>query len=337
MAHIDEFELNMDMAEGWVGAPDYSLDEKVLGPRFDSPPWSLLYLKHQHDGPFWRDRVRPLSEITIPSFLIGGLQDGYRDNVPDMLMKSKAPIKAIVGPWNHSFPNDADFGPRVEWRDQAVRWFDYWLKGRDTGVQDDPRLVIYMQHWHPPDPNLQDVPGEWRREDVWPPKEREDHDFLPAERITRWRDSAAVRATHQLKYVPTIGVEAGFWWGELLSDPRPVDAFSLVYDSAPLENEVAILGRPHALLQASATAPLADWFARLSDVAPDGTVTQITGAGINGAQRESMSEPRDLEPGKVYPLDIEMHLTSWVFPKGHRIRVAISNALWPMMLPTPYT
>src|SRR5208282_11307 len=96
-------------------------------------------------------------------------------------------------------------------------------------------------------------------------------------------------------------------------------------------------GRPHALLRASATAPLADWFARLSDVAPDGTVTQITGAGINGAQRDSMSEPRDMEPGKVYPLDIEMHLTSWVFPKGHRIRVAISNALWPMILPTPYS
>jgi hypothetical protein len=75
----------------------------------------------------------------------------------------------------------------------------------------------------------------------------------------------------------------------------------------------------------------------LSDVAPDGTVTQITGAGINGAQRDSMSEPRDLERGKIYPLDIEMHLTSWVFPKGHRIRVAISNALWPMMLPTPYS
>jgi hypothetical protein len=115
-----------------------------------------------------------------------------------------------------------------------------------------------------------------------------------------------------------------------------VDAFSLVYDSAPLDSELAILGRPHALLQASATAPLADWFARLSDVAPDGTVTQITGAGINGAQRESIAEPRDLEPGKVYPLDIQMHLTSWVFPRGHRIRVAISNALWPMVLPTPY-
>jgi predicted acyl esterase len=336
IAHIDEFELNMDMAEGWVGAPDYSLDERTLGPRFDSPPWSLLYLKHQHDGPFWRDRVRPLSEITIPSFLIGGMQDGYRDNVPDMLMKSKAPIKAIVGPWNHSFPNEPDFGPQVEWRDQAVRWFDHWLKGHDTGVEHDPRLVIYMQHWHPPDPNLQNVPGEWRREDVWPPPDATAATFF-LQTNHMLAESAAAPDKHELKYIPSVGVEAGFWWGELLSDPRPVDAFSLVYDSAPLQDEVAILGRPHARLRASASAPLADWFARLSDVAPDGTVTQITGAGLNGAQRESMSEPRDLEPGKLYPLDIAMHLTSWVFPKGHRIRVAISNALWPMMLPTPYT
>jgi uncharacterized protein len=336
IAHIDEFELNMDMAEGWVGAPNYSLDERTLGPRFDAPPWSLLYLKHQHDGPFWRERVRPLSEIAIPSFLIGGMQDGYRDNVPDMLMQSKAPIRAIVGPWNHSFPNDADFGPRIEWRDQAVRWFDHWLKGRDTGVEQDPRLVIYMQHWHPPDPNLTNVPGEWRRLDTWPPADAKTTTFfMHANHMLA--DWVATPDSHQLKYIPSVGVEAGFWWGELLSDPRPVDAFSLVYDSAPLPEEVAILGRPHARLRASASAPLADWFARLSDVAPDGTVTQITGAGLNGAQRESMSEPRDLEPGKVYPLDIEMHLTSWVFPKGHRIRVAISNALWPMMLPTPYS
>jgi predicted acyl esterase len=336
MAHVDEFELNMDMAEGWTGAPDYTLDEKVLGPRFETPPWSLLYLKHQHDGPFWRERVRALKEITIPSFLIGGLLDGYRDNVTDMLMQASGPVKAIVGPWNHTFPNDAVPGPQIEWRNEAVRWFDHWLKGRDTGVEHDPRLVIYMQHWHPPDPTLENVPGEWRREDVWPPKDaRPSMLFLQSDHLLA--ETAAQADTHQLKYVPSIGVEAGFWWGELLSDVRPVDAFSLVYDSAPLRDDVAILGRPHALLRASATAPLADWFARLSDVAPDGTVTQITGAGMNGAQRDSMSEPRDLEPGRVYPLDIEMHLTSWVFPKGHRIRVAVSNALWPMMLPTPYS
>jgi predicted acyl esterase len=336
MAHIDEFELNMDMAPGMTGAPDYTLDEKVLGPRFDAPPWSLLYLQHQHDGPFWRSPVRPYSEIKIPCFVIGGLLDGYRDSITDMLQQTNAPLKAIVGPWNHTFPNDAVPGPQIEWRNEAVRWWDYWLKGRDTGVLQDPKLVIYMQHWHPPDPNLTNVPGEWRREDGWPPREMKKTTFFPQPNHTLEK-SAPPDDVHQLKYVPSVGVESGFWWGELLSDPRPVDAFSLVYDSAPLKEELAILGRPRALLQASATAPLADWFVRLSDVAPDGTVTQITGAGINGAQRRSMAEPRDLEPGKFYALDVTMHLTSWVFPKGHRIRLAVSNALWPMVLPTPYS
>jgi uncharacterized protein len=336
MAHVDEFELNMDMASGITGAPDYTLDEKVLGPRFDAPPWSLLYFKHQRDGPFWRSPVRPYSEIKIPCFVIGGLLDGYRDSVTDMLEQTKAPLKAIVGPWNHNFPHDAAPGPQIEWRTDAVRWWDYWLKGRDTGVLSDPKLMIYMQHWHPPDPNLENVPGEWHREDSWPPRDAKSSTmFLESDHALA--ESPAQKNVHQLKYVPSVGVESGFWWGELLSDPRPVDAFSLVYDSAPLEEEVAILGHPHALLQASATAPLADWFVRLSDIAPDGTVTQITGAGLNGAQRESMTDPKDLEPGKVYPLDITMHLTSWVFPRGHRIRLAISNALWPMVLPTPFS
>jgi len=335
MAHVDEFELNMDMAPAMTGAPDYTLDEKILGPRFEIAPWSLLYLKHQRDGPFWRSPVRPLSTIRVPSFLIGGMLDGYRDSIPAMLEQSRAPIRALIGPWNHTFPNEAVPGPAIEWREDAVRWWDHWLKGRDTGVLEDPRLVVYMQRWHSPDPNLTQVPGEWRGESVWPPRDASAIEFFPQPNHTLAR-SAPKRDLHHLKYVPSIGVEAGFWWGELLGDQRPVDAFSLVYDSAPLSAAMAILGQPRALLRASATAPQADWFARLSDVAPDGTVTQVSGAGLNGAQRDSMSQPRDLAPGRMYPIKIEMHLTSWVFPKGHRVRLSVSNALWPMVLPTPY-
>ena len=336
MMHFDEYELTMDLEPAITGAPDYTLDEKVLGARFDSQPWSLLYLKHQHDGSFWRSPVRPLSEIQIPCFLIGGLLDGYRDSIPRMLEQAKAPVKAIVGPWNHTFPHDAVPGPEIEWRDQAVRWFDYWLKGHDTGVLKDPKLVIYMRHWHLPDPNLQNIPGEWRREDGWPPPDmhpstlylQPNHTLNPA---------TPGSSIHELKYLSSVGAEGGFWWGELLTDQRSVDAFSLVYDSEPLQQDTAILGRPRALLRAAANARLADWFARLSDVAPDGTVTFVAGAGLNGAQRDSMTEPRDLEPGKSYLFDIEMHLTTWVFPKGHRIRLAVSNALWPMVWPTPYS
>jgi len=335
MMHVDEFELNMDMAPGITGAPDYTLDEKVLGPRFEATPWSLLYLKHQRDGEFWRAPVRSLEQITVPCFLIGGLADGYRDSIPRMLERVKAPVRALIGPWNHSFPNDADFGPRIEWREDAVRWWDYWLKGKNTGVLQDPRLVIYLRHYFPPDPNLENVPGEWRAEQTWPPLGTS-NSTLYLENSHGLSEKTSPDAVHQLKYIPSIGVEAGFWWGELLADQRPVDAFSLVYDSAPLDHDVAIIGRPHALLRAAADAPLADWFARLSDVAPDGSVTQITGAGLNGVQRESMTDPKPLVPGTFYPLDIEMHLTTWVFPKSHRIRVSVSNALWPMVLSTPY-
>jgi uncharacterized protein len=332
--HVDEFELTMDLDQGRPGAPDFSLDESVIGPRMDSPPWSLNYMKHQRDGAFWRAPLRPIETLEVPAFLIGGLQDGYRDSIPRMLEKVKSPLKAWIGPWNHGFPNGSDYGPMYEWRDQAVRWFDYWLKGRDTGVLQDPRVVIFQQHWHPPEPQPQDVPGEWRAE-TWPPA-----GLTPMTLYlqTDHRLSAGPPGSGRdlLRYTPSAGVEAGFWWGELLTDQRPVDAFSLTYDSEVLAEDTAILGLPRVSLRVAADARLADWFVRLSDVAPDGRVTMVTGAGINGAQRASPDKPEDLVPGKTYPLSLDLHLASWVFPQGHRIRIAISNALWPMNWPTPY-
>jgi uncharacterized protein len=332
--HVDEFELAMDLDQGPSGAPGFSVAESVIEPRMNSPPWSLNYMKHQRDGAFWRAPLRPIERLDVPAFLIGGLQDGYRDSIPRMLERVTAPIKAWMGPWNHNFPNGGDYGPLYEWRAEVVRWFDFWLKGRDTGVRHDPRLVVFLQHWHPPGSHPQEVPGEWRAE-TWPPRGlsattfylQPDHRLASEDRLT---------GSDQLLYVPSAGVEAGFWWGELVTDQRPVDAYSLTYDSETLGEELAILGRPRVRLQVAADAPLANWFARLSDVSPDGQVTLVTGAGINGAQRESMAQPEELEPGKVYPVSIDMHLASWVFPKGHRVRISISNALWPMLWPTPY-
>jgi predicted acyl esterase len=126
------------------------------------------------------------------------------------------------------------------------------------------------------------------------------------------------------------------WWGDVAHDQRGTDAYSLVYDSAPLEADLEILGLPQALLRVSATAPRANWFAKLSDVAPDGTVTQVAGAGFNGTHRASAREPMSIVPGETFDVAIDMHLTSWVFPKGHRIRLSVSNAQWPMLWPTPY-
>lgn len=339
LMHINAYEIAQDLDNARPGAPDFVIDEKYFRERFDTTPWLLKYKRQQRDGPFW-DRgslnVR-YDSIKVPTFVIGGWYDGYRDSVPRMLEHLEAPVKGIIGPWDHHNPNwvGAPYGPAIEWRHEAVRWFDYWLKDSDTGIMDEPRFAVYVRHWHPPDKNIGAIPGEWRWEEGW-----------PLERLQPWTlylhpnrtlvSSIPETATHHLRFIPSIGLEVGMWWGDLPPDQRPVDAYSLVYETEPLEKDLEILGMPRAILNASTDAPLAHWFVRLSDVAPDGTVTQVTGAGLNGAQRESAEDPKLLKPGRVYPLEIEMHFSSWTFPKGHRIRLAVNNAAWPMIWPTPY-
>jgi uncharacterized protein len=250
----------------------------------------------------------------------------------------KAPVKAIVGAWNHTYPDEPYPKPGFDWKPEVVRWFDQWLKDRNTGIMDEPRLAVYVRQWHPPGPYLDFAPGFWRYEDGWPIARIRDRVLYPVPDGSLAVEAPAA-ATAKLRYVPTTGVEAGgpvMWWGDVAPDQRPTDAFSLVYETPPLEEDLEILGLPKALLQVSADAPLVHWFARLNDVAPDGTVTLVTGAGQNGAHRDSARNPKALEPGRVFPLEIELHFTSWVFPKGHRIRLAVSNAQWPMIWPTPY-
>ncbi len=338
--HVDSWEMSQDLDNARPGAPDYLIDEDYFRDRFDTRPWMLTYKRQQRDGPFW-DRTAlktRYDSIRVPTFVIGGWYDGYRDSVPRMLQHLEAPVKAIVGPWSHFFPHDAEPQPRIEWRHEAVRWFDHWLKGRDTGILEEPRFAVYVRRWHPPGPVLAEVPGAWRFEEGWPIERIRERTLHPQPNHTL-AGGVPPRAVHQLRCVPTAGVEAGgpvMWWGDAAHDQRPTDAFSLVYDSEPLEEELEILGFPRVRLQASADAPLAHWFARLSDVAPDGAVTQVAGAGQNGAHRESARQPKPLEPGRPFALDIELHFTSWVFPKGHRIRLAIDNAQWPMFWPSPH-
>ena len=339
--HVDSWEMSMDLANAMPGAPDYVIDEAFFRDRFDTPPWMLTYKRQQRDGPFWdRTALKTRYEsIKIPTFVIGGWYDGYRDSVPRMLENMKSPVKAIVGPWSHAFPHDAYPKPQMEWRHEAVRWYDHWLKGKDTGIMSEPRFAVFVRRWHPPEPDLKEVPGEWRWEDGWPIARIQTRTLYPQPNHTLAAAAPPARAASRLRYVPTSGIEPGgpvMWWGDVAPDQRPTDAFSLVYDTDPLEEEVEILGLPHAVLNVAAYAPMAHWFARLSDVAPDGTVTLVAGAGFNGAHRESARDPKPLEPGRVVTLDIEMHFTSWVFPKGHRMRLAVGNAQWPMIWPSPY-
>jgi putative CocE/NonD family hydrolase len=338
--HVDSWEMSQDLANAMPGAPDYTIDERYFVQRFDRPPWGLTYKAQQRDGPFW-DRTTLKARydaIQIPTFVVGGWYDGYRDSVPRMLENMKAPVKAIVGAWNHTFPHEPYPKPGLEFRHEMTRWFDHWLKGRDTGIMEEPRLAVYVREWHPPGPHLETAPGQWRYEEGWPVARIRERVLFPGpDRSLSERAPAA--ASERLRYVPSRGVEIGgpvMWFGDVAPDQRPSDAFSLVYETPPLEADVEILGLPRALLQVSADSPHANWLARLGDVAPDGTVTLVAAAGQNGTHRVSARDPKPIVPGERFALEIEMHFTSWVFPRGHRMRFAVGNAAWPMLWPTPY-
>ncbi|MBT6210157.1 MAG: CocE/NonD family hydrolase, partial [Woeseia sp.] len=338
--HVDSWEMAQELGNARSGAPDYVIDDENFRNRFDTEPWMLTYKKQQRDGPFWdrasaRDKY---DQIKIPSFHIGGWYDGYRDSLPRMLANVDAPTKALIGPWSHAFPHDPYPNPGMEWRHDAVRWFDQFLKGEDTGILDEPSFAVYVREWHPPGPYLEYAPGYWRWEDGWPIDRLQQSRLYPQSNHTLSATQSS-DDVHKLRYVPSSGLEAGgpvMWWGDVAHDQRPTDAFSLVYDTDPLENETEILGFPTAKLKVSADAIRANWIVKVSDVAPGGTVTQVAGAAFNGTHRNSAREPEDVVPGEEFELDIEMHFTSWVFPVGHRIRMSVSNAQWPMLWPTPY-
>jgi putative CocE/NonD family hydrolase len=339
--HVDSYAMKLDLDNALPGAPDFLIDEDYFRDRFDRPPWLHLYKHQARDGPFW-DRTAPKAhydKIRIPTFLIGGLLDGYRDSIPRMLEHVQAPVKAIMGPWAHDWPNSAYPEPSIEWRREAVRWFDHWLKGEDTGIMAEPRFAVFVRNWHPPLTNLETVPGQWRWEEGWPIERIRMRSLYPgADRSLGDAVPAGPVRTQTLDYVPTSGAAAGgpvMWWGDPTPDQRPSDAHALVYETEPLAEDLEILGFPRAHLNVSSSAPVANWFARLSDVAPGGAVSLVAGAGFNGTHRESSRHPTPLVPGAEVALDIEMHFTSWVFPAGHRIRLAVSNAQWPMFWPTP--
>jgi len=336
--HTDSWMMSNDLYNALPGAPEFTLDEEWIKNRFNVEPSVYTYMRQQRDGPFW-DRASARGQyekIKVPGYHIGGWYDGYRNSLPRMLENVDAPVKALIGSWDHDTPHNAWHKPRIEWRHEAVRWFDQWLKGEDTGILDEPDFAVYVRDYYAPDPEIRQMPGHWRWEDSWP-IERIDHQDWYVDADHGLSVQVADEATHTMAYKPSVGLEGGgptMWWGSITPDQQPMDDYSLTYDSEPLDSRLEILGRPIAKLNVSADAPRANWVVRISDVAPDGQVTQVAGAAFNGTHRNSAREPEDIVPGEVFPLDIKLHFTSWVFPKGHRIRVAISNAQWPMLWPT---
>ena len=334
--HIDVYAHQIDTDNSMPQSPGYRIDEEYFRNRFDREPWIFTWLRQQQDGDFWRkESLKFKTPLEVPVYLIGGLLDGYRDFVTEVSETAKAPVIAEIGPWNHAWPEYGVPGPNYEWRAKALRWWDHWLKGIDNGILDEPGRTAFMRTGHAPATDLATLPGYWRCDGQWPVDGSSTRRLYPQTKRQLGDAPSAQGGVDRLRYRAGAGMAAGGWWGEQTGDMAADDAHSLVYDSAPLAEALEIMGTPQVRLRVAADAPFYQWTVRLEDVAPDGQVSLISGAAINPSQRFSRLEPEALIPGEPTTLSTPIHFTTWRFNPGHRIRLAVSNAQFPMIWPSP--
>jgi hypothetical protein len=146
-----------------------------------------------------------------------------------------------------------------------------------------------------------------------------------------------------LRSPQTTGLAAGEWCAyglgkvapEMPLDQRSDDAGSLVFDSEPLSEPLAVVGAPRVTLEFASDKPQAFVAVRLSDVAPDGSATRVAYGLLNLTHRDSHAEPTALEPGRRYRAEVALTEAAYLFAAGRRLRISVSTSYWPMVWPSP--
>jgi putative CocE/NonD family hydrolase len=311
---------------------------------------------------------------------IGGWYDiflaGTFNNFVELSKIKRTPQRILIGPWTHSgnsrpYAGDVAFGDAAAIGDFStdfhVRWFDHYLKGLPTGVENDAPLHLFVMgtgDGHKDADGRLFHGGYWRDANSWP---------LPATRVVPYyfhadgslspqkpseQRSSTTYTFDPAHPVPTIGggssarlKDGGYNQRE---DPRfppsqppylPLRARAdvVVFQTEPLAEDLEIIGPIKVMLYGSTNRTDTDFTAKLVDVYPPsddwpgGFDLNITDAIIRGRYRATRDHQVLLQPGTVYPFTIEPFPTANVFKKGHRIRVDISSSNFPRFDVNPNT
>lgn len=338
---IDEYILSINHLTGFMRSPDYVVDEEYFSDRFDREPWIFNYVRNNADSDFWRNGSLKwqYDKLNVPVYLVGGLFDGYRDTLPHALENATPPIRAILGPWPHAWPHSVTPGPSWEWREDASKWWSYWL-GENTNSKNPEfeanSFRFFLRSGLDALADSETLGGEWL-ESSWPisTSETSKRSLFPStDSSLALSVDSSTPTTTTLANNAGAGIELGEWWGELLPDMSAVDDDALVFDSKPLTESLILIGEPMVSLEAASNAADGNWIVRLEDVSPEGVVTKITGGAINGQLRNSRLQGQKLSPQQFYQFQVPLRMSTWTFQPGHRIRLAVSNSAFPMFWPS---
>ena len=302
-------------------------------------PWILHWLEHQSRDDYWRQGsvCEDYSKITIPVYAVSGWADNYSEAVPRLLAGLSGPRLGLIGPWAHSFPHSVTVEPAIGWLQEVVRWCDHWLKGRDTGIMDEPMLRAWMQDHVPPQTCYHERPGRWVGEDVWPSPRIQPQQMALGENGRLGGAGAGTASICSPLWVGLTAGEVGRYGeeAEWATDQREDDGGSLVFVSDPLSEPLEILGAPQLTLRFASDKPFALVSVRVNDVAPSGASTRVAIGHLNLCHRNGHGAPQALLPGRVETAVVDLDDIAHRFPAGHRIAVSISTVYWPIAWPSP--
>ncbi len=297
------------------------------------------------------------------------------DNYRGLSGKDSRPLQLIMGPWLHgnrnsTFAGDTSFGPAAplggnvteSWLSFRRDWFDRWLKSKENQVAAAPVVRLFVMGGGSGKRNAEgrlDHGGYWIEASDWPLPETEFKSYYIHENgslSTDMPETGAAPFAYDFdpkNPVPTIGgsltsgqpiFEGGgfdqregerFFGSRHPGLPLAARADILSFETAPLEDEIAVVGPIVVELHVSSDAPDTDFTAKLIDVYPPskdyptGYALNITDGVIRCRYRNSWEKPEPIATGEVFKVLIEPFATANRFAKGHRIRLDISSSNFP--------
>jgi predicted acyl esterase len=282
-------------------------------------PIMIDFLLNPNDGPFYWERsvYTKADRIKVPTYLGGPwypVLGFFASSAIDLYNRIKAPKKLWL--WDAM-----DYRPWKARHEEMLRWFDYWLKGIDTGIMKEPpvKFSIYGT-------------GQWREGDTWPPKE--------VTWIKLHLSSFNRLLEPQKFYQDALEYEEPDYFINKPWYISPKREY-VYYSTPPLVENLIIAGRPVLHLYAEIDRNDTTFKVDLIDEA-QGSTFNVTSAWLRASYREidqersteweirhKFTEKKPVKPGEIYEYVIQMGPTAYLFRAGHRIRVEISSTFDP--------
>jgi putative CocE/NonD family hydrolase len=278
---------------------------------------------------YWKKIEISVENIRVPTFVLEGWRGfSYREGF-QLYQRLRVAKKLLIGPWVHIWPSLTDVEP-INYVNDMVRWFDYWLKGRDNGITKEPPLSIYVMGG-----------GFWKYEHEWlPPGAKKSDYYLHSDGSLETEVDNSAK-TVGYAHDPGVGTTAGLMCLFALGIDYPREQSqdnlrSLIFDTPVLLDTVEIVGEPMLTLTLSSDMADAAITAKLCDIAPDGQSALVTHGWLRLSRRDSLEYPAQPEPGEEYEIRLKLWPTDYQLRAGHRLRLCLALSDFPHIFPLPY-